>query len=50
LVESFKLAPRPLDEALRPKSGILKLNLQGTCFGGKIIDLDQKTMLKGEFV
>jgi hypothetical protein len=27
---------RPLDEGPRPKSGKLKLNLHGTCFGGKI--------------
>ncbi len=36
LVESFKLIPRPLDEGPRPKSGRLRLNLLGTCFGGKI--------------
>jgi hypothetical protein len=37
LVESFKLVPRPLDEDPRPKSGKLRLNLNGTCcFGGKI--------------
>ncbi len=36
LVESFKLVPRPLDEGSRPKSGKLRLNLDGTCFGGKI--------------
>jgi hypothetical protein len=26
----------PLDEGARPKSGNLRLNLHGTCFGGKI--------------
>jgi hypothetical protein len=37
LVESFKLVPRPpLDDGPRPKSGKLRLNLHGTCFGGKI--------------
>jgi hypothetical protein len=36
LVKSFKLVPRSLDEGPRPKSGKLRLNLQGTCFGGKI--------------
>jgi hypothetical protein len=36
LVESFKLVPRPLDEGPRPKSGKLRLNLHGICFGGKI--------------
>jgi hypothetical protein len=36
IVESFKLVPRPLDEVPRPKSGKLRLNLHGTCFGGKI--------------
>jgi hypothetical protein len=36
LVESFKLVPRPLDEGPWPKSGKLRLNLHGTCFGGKI--------------
>jgi len=36
LVESFKLIPRPLDEVSKPKSGKLRLNLHGTCFGGKI--------------
>jgi len=36
LVESFKLVPRPLDEGPRPKSGKLRLNLHGTCLGGKI--------------
>ncbi len=36
LVESCKLVPRPLKEGPRPKSGKLRLNLHGTCFGGKI--------------
>jgi len=36
LVEGFKLVSRPLDEGPRPKSGKLRLNLHGTCFGGKI--------------
>ncbi len=35
LVKSFKLVPRPLDEGPRPKSGKLRLNLHGTCFGGE---------------
>jgi len=34
--KSFKLVPRPLDEDPKPKSGKLRLNLHGTCFGGKI--------------
>jgi hypothetical protein len=29
LVESFKLVPGPLDEGPRPRSGKLRLNLQG---------------------
>jgi hypothetical protein len=33
---SFKLVPRPLEKAPRPKSGKLRLNLHGTCLGGKI--------------
>jgi hypothetical protein len=33
LVENFKLVPRPIDEGPRPKSGKLRLNLHGTCFG-----------------
>jgi hypothetical protein len=36
LVERFKLVPRPLDEGPRPKSGKLRVNLHGSCFGGKI--------------
>jgi hypothetical protein len=36
LVESFKLVSRPLDESPRPKIDKLRLNLLGTCFGGKI--------------
>jgi hypothetical protein len=36
LVKSFKFVPRPLDEGPRPKSGKLRLNLNGTCVGGKI--------------
>jgi len=36
LVKSFKLVPRSLDKGPRPKSGKLRLNLHGTCFGGKI--------------
>jgi hypothetical protein len=50
LVESFKLVPRPLNEHPRPKSGKLKLNLHGTCFGGKSIGSDKKTVLKGELL
>jgi hypothetical protein len=47
LVESFKLVPRTLDEGPRPKSGILGLNLHGTCFGGKINWFrTKKTVLK----
>jgi len=30
------LVPRLLDKDPRPKSGKLRLNLHGTCFGGKI--------------
>jgi hypothetical protein len=36
LVESCKLVPRPLDKGPRPKIGKLRVNLHGTCFGGKI--------------
>jgi hypothetical protein len=36
VVESFKLVPRPLDEGSKPKSDKLRLNLHGTCIGGKI--------------
>jgi hypothetical protein len=36
MVKSFKWVPRHLDEGPRPKSGELRLNLHGTCFGGKI--------------
>jgi hypothetical protein len=36
LVESFKLVAKPLDKGARPKSGKLRLNLNGTCFGRKI--------------
>jgi hypothetical protein len=35
LVKSFKFVPRPLDKGPRLKSGKLRLNLHGTCFGGK---------------
>jgi len=42
LVESFKLVPSPLDEGPRPKSDKLRLNLHGTCFGGKSIGSEQK--------
>jgi len=44
------LVPRPLDESPRPKSGKLRLNLHGTCFGGKSIGSEQKTVLKGELL
>jgi hypothetical protein len=30
------MVPRPLDKGPRPKNDKLKLNLHGTCFGGKI--------------
>jgi len=46
LVESFKLVPRPLDERSRPKSGELRLNLHGTCFGGRINWLEPKNSVK----
>ncbi len=36
LVKNFKLVQRPVDEGPRPKSDKLKLNLNGTYFGGKI--------------
>ncbi len=42
LVKSFKLVPRPLDEGTWPKSGKLRLNPHGTCFGGKINWFGQK--------
>jgi hypothetical protein len=35
-LKAFKLVPRPLDKGPRPKSGKLRLNLHGTCFGEKI--------------
>jgi len=47
LVESFKLVPRPLNEGLRPESGKLRLNLHGTCFGGKINWFKQNNSAKG---
>jgi len=40
------LVPRPLDEGPRPKSGILSLNLHGSCFGGKINWLEPKNSAK----
>jgi hypothetical protein len=49
-VESFKLVPMPLDEGPTPKSGKLKLNLHGTCFEGRSIGSNQKTVLKGELL
>jgi hypothetical protein len=42
LVKSFNLVPRPLDEGPKPKSGKLRLNLHGTCFGGKSIGCAKK--------
>jgi hypothetical protein len=36
LVKSFNSVPGPLNKGPRPKSGNLRLNLHGTCFGGKI--------------
>jgi hypothetical protein len=54
LVESFKLVSRPpLDEeGSRPKSGKLRLNLHGICFGRKKNQLVQtkKIVLKGELL
>jgi len=35
-LKAFKLGPRPFNEGPRPKSGKLRLNLNGTCSGGKI--------------
>jgi hypothetical protein len=35
MVKNFEWVPRHLDEGPRPKSGKLRLNLHGTCFGGK---------------
>jgi hypothetical protein len=46
LVKSFKLVPRPVDEGPRPKSGKLRLNLHGTCFGGKINWFGRKNSAK----
>jgi hypothetical protein len=40
----------PLDEGPTPKSGKLKLNLHGTCFEGRSIGSNQKTVLKGELL
>jgi len=34
--QKFKLVPWRLNEGPRTKSGKLRLNLNGTCFGGKI--------------
>jgi hypothetical protein len=50
LVKGIKLVPRPLDKGPRPNSGKLTLNLHGTCFRGKSIGSDQKTVLKGELL
>jgi hypothetical protein len=52
MVQCFKWVPRHLDEGPRPKSGKLRLNLHGTCFGGKINQLvrTNKTVLKGELL
>jgi hypothetical protein len=46
LVEIFKLVWSPLDEGPRPKSGKLRLNLHGTCFGGKINRFGPKNSAK----
>jgi hypothetical protein len=32
----LQIGPKALDEGPRPKSGKLRLDLYGTCFGGKI--------------
>jgi len=40
------LVPRPLDEGPRPKSGKLRLNLHGTCLGGKINWFEPKNSAK----
>jgi hypothetical protein len=41
----------PLEKGPRPKSGKLRLNLHGTCFGGKINWFGlKKTLLKGELL
>jgi hypothetical protein len=51
LVESFKLVPRLLDEGPSPKSGKLRVNVHGTCFGGKVkLVWTKKTVLKGELL
>jgi hypothetical protein len=46
LVESFKLVPRPWDKGSRPKSGEFRLNLHGTCFGGRINWFGPKNIIK----
>ncbi len=46
LIKSFKLVPRPSDQGPRPKSGKLRLNLYGTCFGGKINRFGPKNSAK----
>jgi hypothetical protein len=46
LVKSFKLIPRPLDKGPRPNNGKLRLNLHGTCFGGKFNWFGPKTSAK----
>jgi hypothetical protein len=50
LVESFKLVARLLDEGPRPKSDKLRLNLHGTCFGGKINWFGPKNSAKRELL
>jgi hypothetical protein len=40
------LVPRPVDEGPRPKSDELKLNLNGTYFGGKINWFEPKKSAK----
>jgi hypothetical protein len=50
IVKSFKLVPRPLDKGPRPESGKLRLNLHGSCFGGKINLFKHKNSAKVELL
>jgi hypothetical protein len=49
-VKTFKLAPRPLDKGPSAESGKSRLNLHGSCFGGKINWFRRKNSAKGELL
>jgi hypothetical protein len=50
IAKSFKLVLRRLDKGPRPKSGKLRLNLHGSCFGGKIHWFRHRNSAKGELL